>query len=175
MELANPIPAARAANKILESFRKSGLPVIHINHVSTKPGSRFFLPGTEGIEVHPLVKPVNGETVLIKHLPNSFLGTGLEGKLSELNAGSLIITGMMTHMCVDATTRAATDLGFECIVISDACATKDLRIEDQVISHDKVHGAFLAALNGTYAKVMKSPDFIADMKGILQHKQDTDA
>jgi len=72
----------------------------------------------------------------------------------------VVITGMMTHMCVDATARAASDLGFEVIVAEDACATRDLKYGDTVIPADLVHKSFLAALK-SYGRVMKSEEIIA--------------
>ena len=59
---------------------------------------------------------------MVKHFPNSFRGTELAGLLRGLGTGRLVLAGMMTHMCVDATARAAFDLGFACTVAADACA-----------------------------------------------------
>ena len=72
----------------------------------------------------------------------------------------LVIVGMMTHMCVDATTRAAKDLGFTCTVIGDACATKDLFIHDQSVKAKDVQNAFLAALSYFYATVVTTEEYL---------------
>lgn len=159
MELVNPENASKIAKKLLNHFRKLELPVFHVNHAAASPGATFFVPGTEGIKVHHDVEPVSGEPVIIKHHPNSFLGTDLLEKLNSAGIKSLVITGMMTHMCIDATTRAASDLGFNCTVIYDACSTRDLVIDGRKVAYDKVHDAFLAALKGTYAEVMRSEEF----------------
>jgi len=71
-----------------------------------------------------------------------------------------VIAGMMTHMCVDATTRAAFDYGFQCTLLSDACATRNLVFEDKLIPAQHVHHAFLSALNGVYAKVIRTEAFL---------------
>jgi nicotinamidase-related amidase len=71
---------------------------------------------------------------------------------------------MMTHLCVDATARAASDLGFKIIVAADACATRDLNYGDTTIPADMVHKSFLVALK-SYGKVMKSEEIIALLAG----------
>jgi nicotinamidase-related amidase len=74
---------------------------------------------------------------------------------------------MMTHMCVDATVRAATDHGFECQVIQDGCATRELKFNDRLVPEADVHAAFLAALNGTYGRVLTADVVIAELRAEL--------
>jgi nicotinamidase-related amidase len=147
---------AAAAATVLAAFRKRRSPVIHVRHIAAKPGSTFFLPDSFGSEIHVLVQPEPGEPVVIKHFPNSFRETNLLEVLRKLEAKRLVIVGMMTHMCIDATTRAACDLGFECTVVSDACAAPGQDFEGLSIPPEHVHGSFLAALSGSYAKVVKA-------------------
>jgi nicotinamidase-related amidase len=118
-----------------------------------RQGSTFFLPNTGGINFYASVSPLSGETVVIKHFPNAFHKTTLLQQLHELKITSLIIAGMMTHMCVDATVRAAHDFGFDCMLAHDACATCDLVFMDQQISAQCVQSAYMASLNGIFAKV----------------------
>lgn len=87
---------------------------MHVRHVSTRPGATFFLPGTKGAEIHESMKPREGETVIVKHDPNAFRETKLMEHLRERDIGRLVVMGMMTHMCVDSSTRAAADAGFAC-------------------------------------------------------------
>lgn len=159
MELVHSEEASLVAGRLLEIFRKKNLPIYHINHISKSPKATFFIPDTEGIRIHPNVAPLDGEIIIIKHHPNSFLETSLLDKLRSAGIKNLIITGMMTHMCVDATVRAASDLGFECTVIYDACATRDLAIDSRKVPYDKVQDAFMAALNGTYAEVLTFEEY----------------
>jgi len=70
-----------------------------------------------------------------------------------------VLCGMQTHMCLEAATRAAADLGFECIVIGDACATKDLKFGDKVIKAEDVHYSTLATFR-PYAKVMDTAEYL---------------
>jgi nicotinamidase-related amidase len=161
MELAGIEQASHNAEKLLQYFRTSGRPVHHIRHLSVREGATFFLPETKGSETHASVSPRQGESIIIKHLPNSFLGTELEKTLKGQSVKHLIICGAMSHMCIDATTRAAFDLGFGCMVAHDACATKDLEFMGTSIPAYQVHSAFMAALNGIYARVISVEDILA--------------
>lgn len=162
MELVGSLAASECARSLLERARKTGLPLVHIQHVAVRPGSTFFLPDTEGVNTHPNVLPQSQEAVIQKHFPNAFRETRLLDWLRERSITRLVIAGMMTHMCVDATTRAATDHGFDCLIAEDACATRALSFAGHTIPAESVHYAFLAALNGSYGKVMPT-------RQILEH------
>jgi nicotinamidase-related amidase len=161
MELAGSEVAAACAARLINAFRQAQWPVVHVQHISTKPGAGFFLPGTTGAEIHPCVAPAVDEAVIIKHYPNSFRETGLLDQLRAVEADSLLVCGMMTHMCVDATVRAAFDLGFSCTVAHDACASRELTFNNLLIPSEHVHGSFLAALGAVYCQ-LKETDAILD-------------
>ena len=158
--LVNPLEAARKAYVVLQCFREHGGNHIHIQHISKKPDATFFIPGDRGTDIHDSVAHFEGEPIVYKHEPNSFLNTNLLELLRGWEIERVVIAGMMTHMCVDATARAASDLGFQVIVAEDACATRDLKYGDTTIPAEHVHKAFLAALK-SYGKVMKSDEIIA--------------
>jgi nicotinamidase-related amidase len=158
--LVNSDNACKNVKCILNYFREKRLPVIHIQHHSIRPGSTFFLPGTKGAEIHADLTPLEGEKVITKYVPNSFRDTGLLEYLKEYPIQKLIICGMMTHMCVDATVRAAKDLGFEITLIGDACATKDLIINGDIVEARNVQNSFLAALNYFYSQVITTEQFL---------------
>jgi nicotinamidase-related amidase len=162
MELVGSPAAGSNAGRLLRSFRQSGRPIIHIQHVSTRPGATFFLPGTTGVQIHACVAPDEGEVVFQKNFPNSFRGTPLLEHLRGLQATQLVIAGMMTHMCIDTTTRAAVDLGFQCVLASDACATRSLSFGGATVSAENVQSAFLAALSGTFASVLRVEEICAN-------------
>lgn len=161
MELVGPLPASENVKLLLEKFRAEHLPVIHIHHLGVGPDATFFLPGTEGAEIHANVRPLAGEKVIMKYYPNSFRDTDLLEHLQGLNIQDLVITGMMTHMCIDATTRAARDFGFDCTVIGDACATRDLEVNGAHVKAAEVQTAFLAALAFFYANVQNTKQYLA--------------
>lgn len=163
MELVGSPEAGVQAGKLLDAFRQRALPVIHIRHISVRPGATFFLPGTAGADIHPSVAPTVGETVFQKSVPNSFRETPLIEHLRQHGITQLVIAGMMTQMCVDSTTRAAADLGFQCLLAHDACATKDLSFGGATVSADKVQTAFLAALNGLFARVLSVDELCASL------------
>jgi nicotinamidase-related amidase len=151
MTLDGADAAAGNAARLLEHFRAGGLPLFHIQHVSTRPNATFFIPGTEGIEFHPTVAPRAGEAVIQKNFPNAFRATKLDTELRARGITELVIAGMMTHMCIDTSVRAAFDLGFKVDLAFDACATRTLRFGDVEHPAAQVHGSFIAALNGTFA------------------------
>ena len=158
--LVNPLEAAQKAYVILQCFREHGGYHVHIQHISKKPDATFFISGDRGTDIHDSAAHFEGEPIVYKHEPNSFLNTNLLELLKSWEIERLVITGMMTHMCVDATARAASDLGFQVIIAEDACATRDLKYGDTTIPADLVHKSFLAALK-SYGKVMKSDEIIA--------------
>jgi nicotinamidase-related amidase len=164
MELEGPLEAAAQARKLLDLFRERGWPTVHIQHISTRPGATFFLPDTDGMKFHESIAPLPGETVIVKHFPNSFRETNLLEHLKGVGTQRLVLCGMMTHMCVDATTRAAADLGYPVLVAADACATRALAYGKTKIPAEHVHGAFLAALK-SYGQVLATEEILKELKG----------
>ncbi len=162
MELEGSLEASLRAGEILARFREKGLPVIYIQHFAARPGATFFLPGTEGVKIHPNVAPLPGEAVFQKNFPNSFRNTPLLDHLRERQVDKIVVCGMMTHMCVDASVRAAFDYGLEVTVVHDACATRTLAFGDQTIPAAQVHGAFLAALGFIYARVVSAGELLGN-------------
>ena len=163
MELVGSIQAAAAATRLLAAFRKQSWPVYHVQHIANRPNATFFLPDTPGTEIHEAVRPRSGEPVITKHLPNSFRETNLLEQLKADNIGSLLIGGMMSHMCVDATVRAAFDLGFTNIVTHDACATRELSFNGVTVPAPQVHAAYMAALGAVYAQVLGVDEIMKNM------------
>lgn len=161
MELVGAHEAARNAARLLSAFRQRALPIIHIQHIAVTPSSTFFLPGTTGAEIQASVRPNHGEPVFQKHFPNSFRQTQLLEHLQQKNITKLVIVGMMTHMCIDTTVRAAADLGFACSLPHDACATKGLSFGGAHVPAESVQAAYLAAMNGTFANVASTDDLLA--------------
>jgi nicotinamidase-related amidase len=163
MELVGIEEAAANAQILLNEFRKAKLPVIHIRHIAAQPGATFFLPETDGAKINQTVNPREDEIVVVKYFPNSFRDTSLLAILKNAKKDHLVICGAMSHMCIDATTRAAFDLGFNCIVAEDACATKDLVFKGRTIKASEVHTSFMAALAFPYANVISTKEIIESM------------
>jgi nicotinamidase-related amidase len=161
MALVGMEEAAENASQLLAYFRDNQKPTFHIQHISTREGATFFLPNTQGVEIHVSVKPELDDPVIKKHYPNSFRETVLLDALERAGVDNVVICGAMSHMCIDATTRAAADLGFQCTLIHDACATRNLDFGSQKVLAEDVHASFMAALSAAYAKVISCNDFIA--------------
>ncbi len=156
MELEGADAAAAKAAQALADFRKKDFPVLHVRHLSVRPGSTFFIPGTKGADIRPVVAPRPGETVIEKNFPNAFRNTSLQEELQKRQVKNLVVAGMMTHMCVDASVRQAADLGYKVTLLADACATRAQSFGGETVPARQVHAAFLAALNGFYAKVVNT-------------------
>jgi nicotinamidase-related amidase len=149
-ELVGIEKAAENAQLLLHQYREKQAPIFHIQHLATHPGATFFLPGTPGSDTHASVSPSRTETLITKN----FRGTNLLEKLQAGSITDLVICGAMSHMCIDATVRSAFDLGFNCTVIADACATRDLEYGGDVVKAADVQCAFMSALTMFYASVI---------------------
>lgn len=160
--------AANNASVLLQVFREQDLPVIHIRHEFPSEAAPFFQPGSDGAKTHWLVTPHVHEPVVLKHEINGFQGTGLKEVLDSYEVERLVICGAMSHMCIDGTTRAARDLGYECIVVSDACATHAMEFDGVGVSAEQVHAAFMHALGFAYAKVMPAKQALLDINQPMQ-------
>jgi nicotinamidase-related amidase len=146
--LVDPEKAAKNAALLLTEFRKEKLPVIHVRHNSEAGGN-----------INAIVKPLTNEKIFSKDAVNSFLNTGLLDYLRSLKTDTLVICGMQTHMCVEAAVRAGSDFGFKCILIHDACATKDLKFGDRTVSASDVHSSTLSTLK-SYAQIMSTAEYL---------------
>jgi nicotinamidase-related amidase len=159
--LDGPEAAAGKARSLLDSFRASGEPIVHVKHVWDAPDALYLRPGTPGGEINDAVRPEPGEAVVEKAFPNAFLETPLDAQLKDAGVDNLLVCGMMTAMCVDATVRAAVDLGYDVAVAHDACATMALEFGDRRVAAADVHAAFLAALADGYATVGPAADLVS--------------
>lgn len=162
MELVNMNAAAVNAALLLSFFRNRNWPVVHIQHLSTRPNASFFIPGTKGVEIHSSVSPMNEEPVVQKNFPNSFRQTNLHEILKAKNIDELVICGAMSHMCIDTTTRAANDLDYQITLVHDACATRNLIFNEEVVEAPKVQAAYMAALNGSFARVISASEYLME-------------
>jgi len=161
LPLVGPAEAAAQARKVIDACRAKKIPVIHVRHVPLSPAG---LDADPAYAIRPEVGPLPAETVVTKHYANSFRETPLLDVLRKLGAERLIICGMQTHMCVEAAVRAAADYGFTVVVPHEACATRDLAFEGTTIPAAQVHAAALAAMNGSYARVIGVEALIAELR-----------
>jgi nicotinamidase-related amidase len=146
--LVGRFEASEKSARVLEHFRETEQEIVHIMHKG-------------GGEIHESVKPLPGETVFVKEYVSCFRETPLLEYLQENEVKRLVIVGMMTHMCVEAATRSADDLGFETILVGDACATRDLKYGEEIVSARDVHLSTLSTLRA-YAKVTSTAEFLGE-------------
>lgn len=158
--LVNPLAAANKAYQLLQCFREHDGHHVHVQHISLEPDAAFFVKGSTGSDIHDSVAHFEGEPIVYKHEINAFLNTNLLELLKSWEIERVVVTGMMTHMCVDAVSRAAADFGFDVIVAEDACTTRDLKHDGATIPAEMVHKSFLAAL-AWYGSVMKTDEIVA--------------
>ncbi len=160
--LVNAEAASLNAKEILEIFREKDQLVVHVRHKSDK-----------GFAIHKNVEPLSDEKVITKEEVNSFQNTDLLEYLKTNNISRLVIIGMQTHMCLEAAVRAGNDFGFECIVIHDACATRDLKFNDKIVKAEDVQISTLATIaGGGYGKVIDLKTFKEHTDKYLQQKLD---
>jgi nicotinamidase-related amidase len=160
MELVEIEQAAANAAKLLSHFRSTRQPTFHIQHTWEDKSGPFFVAGTDGAKIHRSIAPGPNETVVVKHFPNSFRESHLLDEIKKAGVERLAICGAMSHMCIDATTRAAADLGFDCVVAHDACATRNVDFDGREVPAAEVHAAFMSALAFAYAKVVPTTEAI---------------
>ncbi|MBS3667664.1 cysteine hydrolase family protein [Vreelandella boliviensis] len=152
--------AAANAAKVIEHARSAKDLVIYFQHESADPEIPFFTPGTPEVAIHSMVAPLEQETVVVKNFPNSFRETGLKALLDEQSIEEVVIIGAMSHMCIDATSRAASDFGYKTTIIHDACATLDLEFEGIMVPASQVHATIMAALAFAYGTVITTDQYI---------------
>lgn len=162
-ELEGTEAATTKAATLLKHFRANGLPVVHVRHEFPTADAPFFAPNTDGVKVHLSVQELEGEPVVVKHQINSFRDTNLKEILDGLDVDSVLICGAMSHMCIDAVTRAANDFGYHCTIAHDACATLALEFNGITVPASHVHAAFMAALGFAYAKVASTDELLSEI------------
>jgi len=152
--------AAVNAAKVIEAARSSGDEIIYVRHETAGPNAPIFTPGSPGVEINSAVGPREGDPIVVKHFPNAFRDTGLKQMLDTRGVKDVVIIGAMSHMCIDATSRAAADFGYNTVIVHDACATRDLEFKGTMIPAAQVHAAFMAGLAFAYGKVTTTAEFL---------------
>lgn len=152
--------AATNAAKVLAHARQAQDLIVHIRHEFPDPEIPFFTPNTEGVKIHPSVAPLDSENVILKNYPNSFLKTNLKDLLDKQGIEDVVIIGAMSHMCIDATSRSASDFGYNTTIVHDACATLDLEFNGQSVPASQVHSTIMAALEFAYGTVVSTDELL---------------
>lgn len=153
--------AAGQAARLLDAARRKGIGIVHVRHEEADAEAPFFGKGTEGAQIHPALSPLAGEPLVVKANVNAFLGTDLDATLKQAGVTKLVVVGAMSHMCVDAATRAALDLGYGVSVVHDAVATRDLSFGEVEVPATSVQAALMAALEFAGATMTPATEVLA--------------
>jgi nicotinamidase-related amidase len=158
-------------SEMLRKWRKAGMTVVHVCHISRTIGSPFW-PGQPGAEFQEELKPLDSEHVVEKHVPDAFVHSGLERWLRVRDIHALIVVGVSTNNSVEATVRSAGNLGFQTRVVADAVFAFDKIDYSGVLRPaEEVHAMSLANLEGEYAQVVTTVEAL----GLLQPNLRADA
>lgn len=159
MQLTGVEPALKEARRVLDRARALGRPVIHIQH-DAGPGTPYDVRADIG-RIADVVAPQDGETVITKGYPNSFVQTPLDDELKRLGVKNLVLVGFMTHMCVNSTARGAFNLGYASTVVATATATRDLPLPDgSVVRADALQPASIATMRDLFAAIAPTADAV---------------
>lgn len=152
--------ASANAARLIDRFRRSDELIVHVHHNFPSADAPFFVAGTKGAEINREVAPAAGELQVLKHQVNAFHQTDLKEILDRNGVEDLVICGAMSHMCVDAATRAGSDLGYACTVVHDACASRELEFNGEPIPARQAHAAYMTSLGFAYATLTSTDDFL---------------
>jgi nicotinamidase-related amidase len=149
---------------LLQAWRDSARPLVHVRHMSRSPESVFW-PGSSGVEFQAAFMPWPDEHVVEKNVPDAFIGTGLESWLHVRGIRQLVLAGVATHNSVEGSARSGGNLGFDTVVVADATFTFDQRdFNGRVWPAEEVHALSLSTIAADYAR-------IENTAGLLQQLQ----
>lgn len=160
LPLVNIEQAAANAARVIDVARRNKDLLVHVHHEFPDPNAPVFTPGSDGVNIHKSVAPKGDELVILKHYPNSFLKTSLKASLDAAGIEEVVVIGAMSHMCIEATSRAASDFGYKVTVLEDACATMDLVFNGVTVPAAQVHATAMAALEFAYASVKPTSAYV---------------
>jgi len=155
----------RNGQAVLAAWRSQGLPVVHVRHDSVTPGSTLA-PGQPGNAFRPGFGPQDGEAVVSKSVNAAFIGTDLDLRLRRLGIRTVVVFGISTDMCVSTTVRVGANLGYEMILVEDACDCFDLPDgAGGTIPARTSHEIHVATLRFEFAQVVGTQEIVEALTG----------
>lgn len=120
-------------NELLEEIRaltgrarENGVEVVYVRHCEDDPKGLF--PGSPAWQVHQAIAPLEGERVFDKRFSSAFKDTGLDETLRGRGVKALVISGMQTEYCIDATVKSAFEHGYKVYMPEGGSTTYDNRL-----------------------------------------------
>jgi nicotinamidase-related amidase len=154
---------------LLQAWRQTRRPVVHIQHGSQNPHSPLHVDAP-GYPLKALVQPQGEEPIVQKHVNSAFIGTDLEERLRKERITTLVITGLTTNHCVETTTRMAGNLGFDAYLVSDATATFDRPGPDGVLhTAEEIQAMTLVNLHQEFATIVTTDEVLRNLAGHVKN------
>jgi nicotinamidase-related amidase len=140
---------------LLALWRGVGLPILHVRHDSVEPDS-LFRPGHPGNALRPGFEPGAGEGLVVKSVNSAFIGTDLDLRLRRLGAKRVVTFGWATDMCVSTTIRTGANMGWEMVMVPEACDCCDLPdpIGGGTIAAEEIHRVHVATLAADFCRLV---------------------
>ena len=157
---ANSLPNILRA---MDEAKKAGVPVVVIQHAAPQPDSSVFRRGSREWELLPDIAQRPHDALIHKSLPGSFTGTDLEPWLRSRGIDTVVISGYMTQMCCDTTSRQACHMGMNVEFLSDATGTLAFENEAGKVTAEELHRAILVTQQLRFAKVLPTGDWIKQL------------
>ncbi|UJH67753.1 cysteine hydrolase [Muricauda sp. SCSIO 65647] len=158
----NPQAEENAA-KILRYWRKRGQPIFHVRHSSQNPRSPLHA-SKSGFDIKEEVKPLENEPLFTKNVNSAFIGTDLEDVLKDNGINNIVMVGLTTNHCISTSVRMAANLGFETVLVSDACAAFDqMGINGKPFDAELIHQTALASLKDEFAQILSTAKLLEKM------------
>ncbi len=155
--------ALERIHALIAAAREAHIPIFYITHESLEADASVFRTGSAGAALHPSLAPAPGEIVVNKHFPNAFAQTPLAAYLRQAEVDTISVSGYMTQLCCDTTTRAAEEHGFGALFAGDATAARDLTLNGVTFTHERIHEATLAVMT-EFASVLTAEEIIARLR-----------
>jgi len=140
--------AVKNAQRLLNLCRRKGFDIVHVRMQGPTDNPRhtakvnrkiglIIPPKFEDGEFIDEVKPLHGELVITKTNGGALSGTNLDFILRNMDIDSLILVGFLTDQCILATSLHAADLGYDVLIVEDACTTRSKKLHDAVLLAQK--------------------------------------
>lgn len=146
---------------LLAAWRRAGRPIVHVRHDSVDAGS-WFRPDHPGNAFRPGFEPQAGEGLVVKSVNAAFIGTDLDLRLRRMGARRVVVCGWATDMCVSTTVRVGANMGWEMILVHDACDCSDVPdpFGGGVIAAEEVHRVHVATLAADFCRSVTTAEVV---------------